>query len=196
MSDRIGSWVKDARCADENNQEIADSFQESLRGDNQSRAKLICVECPVRLKCLQWALEHQEIWGVWGGLDEGELRRVLSVDANAKIIDRCRAPNCPSCKARPSALQLVVAGKTVRVRCEECKFEWRSPTSVIAVRRYWKRRHQLERKKTQLRARMVTGKLPAKDTRATVTSIYPTGPAAEAPTGPPAALVASIKQNR
>ena len=30
-------------------------------------AKALCLDCPVRLSCLQGALERQEPWGVWGG---------------------------------------------------------------------------------------------------------------------------------
>ena len=37
------------------------------------RAKALCARCPVRVRCLQLALEREEPWGVWGGeiLDRG-----------------------------------------------------------------------------------------------------------------------------
>lgn len=31
------------------------------------RAKALCAQCPVRLRCLRVALERAEPWGVWGG---------------------------------------------------------------------------------------------------------------------------------
>jgi WhiB family transcriptional regulator, redox-sensing transcriptional regulator len=31
------------------------------------RAKAICRDCPVRLRCLAGAIERREPWGVWGG---------------------------------------------------------------------------------------------------------------------------------
>ena len=31
------------------------------------RAKLLCVDCPIRRQCLSAALEREEPWGVWGG---------------------------------------------------------------------------------------------------------------------------------
>jgi WhiB family redox-sensing transcriptional regulator len=31
------------------------------------RAKVLCLDCPVRTACLAGALERQEPWGVWGG---------------------------------------------------------------------------------------------------------------------------------
>jgi WhiB family transcriptional regulator, redox-sensing transcriptional regulator len=31
------------------------------------RAKLLCLDCPVRAECLAGAMTRQEPWGVWGG---------------------------------------------------------------------------------------------------------------------------------
>ncbi|HEU5472558.1 MAG TPA: WhiB family transcriptional regulator [Actinophytocola sp.] len=31
------------------------------------RAKVLCLDCPVRVECLAGALARQEPWGVWGG---------------------------------------------------------------------------------------------------------------------------------
>jgi WhiB family redox-sensing transcriptional regulator len=44
------------------------------------QAKRICRECPVRARCLDWALTHNAAYGVWGGRTEEERRafRVLS----------------------------------------------------------------------------------------------------------------------
>lgn len=32
----------------------------------------ICHECPVRVDCLKWALEHHEMDGIWGGMTESQ----------------------------------------------------------------------------------------------------------------------------
>jgi hypothetical protein len=32
------------------------------------KAVQICSECPVRLDCLGWAIEHDESYGIWGGV--------------------------------------------------------------------------------------------------------------------------------
>jgi WhiB family redox-sensing transcriptional regulator len=42
------------------------------------RAKAICERCPVRQRCLEWALEANERHGVWGGatpLERNKIRR-------------------------------------------------------------------------------------------------------------------------
>ena len=39
-------------------------------------AKKTCLGCPVRHECLQYALDHDERFGIWGGLSERERRRL------------------------------------------------------------------------------------------------------------------------
>jgi WhiB family redox-sensing transcriptional regulator len=46
------------------------------KGGSTREAKNICVGCEVRGECLEYALEHDERFGVWGGLSERERRRV------------------------------------------------------------------------------------------------------------------------
>lgn len=54
------------------------------RGEKESReavAKAICARCPVRMECLDFALDTQETHGVWGGCNEMERRRLLRARA-------------------------------------------------------------------------------------------------------------------
>jgi WhiB family redox-sensing transcriptional regulator len=39
-------------------------------------AKQVCLRCPVRATCLDWALDTSQDAGVWGGLDEEERRTI------------------------------------------------------------------------------------------------------------------------
>lgn len=40
------------------------------RGNGTShKAKAICRDCPVQRRCLEWALAHNETFGIWGGED-------------------------------------------------------------------------------------------------------------------------------
>src|SRR3954449_6827056 len=46
------------------------------RGASTREAKSVCRGCEVRVECLEYALQHGEKFGIWGGLSERELRRV------------------------------------------------------------------------------------------------------------------------
>jgi hypothetical protein len=89
-------------------------------------------------------LEHRQIWGIWGGKDEVDIRRTLSVSYNGEETRRRRFPNCPYCTARPSKLvtsieELPNGGRWTTakvVTCTECNFSWRSRTSANAVEAY------------------------------------------------------------
>jgi WhiB family redox-sensing transcriptional regulator len=39
-----------------------------------NRAKEICGDCPVRARCLDWALDHDAAYGIWGGRTQDERR--------------------------------------------------------------------------------------------------------------------------
>jgi WhiB family redox-sensing transcriptional regulator len=45
------------------------------KGASTRDAKKVCVGCEVRGECLDYALELDERFGVWGGLSERERRR-------------------------------------------------------------------------------------------------------------------------
>ena len=40
-------------------------------------ARLYCYTCPVQLECLEWCVEEDMFWGVWGGLTESQRKRYL-----------------------------------------------------------------------------------------------------------------------
>ncbi|MCB1267759.1 MAG: WhiB family transcriptional regulator [Acidimicrobiia bacterium] len=40
-------------------------------------AKRICADCPMRVRCLDYALDNRIDHGVWGGTSERERRRIL-----------------------------------------------------------------------------------------------------------------------
>jgi len=47
------------------------------KGGPVKDAKRICRQCPVVDKCLEFALEHAERYGVYGGKSEMERRKIL-----------------------------------------------------------------------------------------------------------------------
>jgi WhiB family redox-sensing transcriptional regulator len=136
-------WQRDALCAKPKNRNYINWFFSNNTSEKYG-AKNICFSCPVRKECLQWGLEHRQIWGIWGGKDEVEIRRALSVSYKGEETRRRRYPNCPYCTARPSKLrtsteQLPNGGRWTTakvVTCDECGFSWRSRTSANAVEAY------------------------------------------------------------
>ena len=43
----------------------------------EDRARDICASCPVRLDCLDYALQIREPHGIWGGLSEAARKSLL-----------------------------------------------------------------------------------------------------------------------
>lgn len=67
------------------------------KGQSTAPAKAICRGCPSRVECLQYALDNNERFGVWGALSERERRR-LSKGQPAEQPDRRVQPGeCPHC---------------------------------------------------------------------------------------------------
>ena len=64
-------WQEQALCAQTDPEAF---FPE--KGGSTREAKRICQGCPVRDECLEFALEHDERFGIWGGLSERERRRL------------------------------------------------------------------------------------------------------------------------
>ena len=65
------SWQERSLCAQTDPEAF---FPE--KGGSTREAKKVCVSCDVRSQCLEYALEHDERFGIWGGLSERERRRL------------------------------------------------------------------------------------------------------------------------
>ncbi|MFE6031261.1 WhiB family transcriptional regulator [Streptomyces niveus] len=48
-----------------------------VQGQEQNRAKSVCLGCHVRTECLAYALDNREEFGIWGGMTERERRALL-----------------------------------------------------------------------------------------------------------------------
>lgn len=73
LADLLGSvpqWQERALCAQTDPEAF---FPE--KGGSTREAKRICTRCEVRAECLEFALTHDERFGIWGGLSERERRR-------------------------------------------------------------------------------------------------------------------------
>ncbi|PRB01779.1 WhiB family transcriptional regulator [Microbacterium sp. MYb64] len=60
------------------------------KGDHESARNAVatCRTCPVVGDCLQYALEHRETQGVWGGLTPMQRKRI----ARTPVCRRCKTP--------------------------------------------------------------------------------------------------------
>ena len=65
------AWQERALCAQTDPEAF---FPE--KGGSTREAKRVCMACEVRAECLEYALAHDERFGIWGGLSERERRRV------------------------------------------------------------------------------------------------------------------------
>jgi WhiB family redox-sensing transcriptional regulator len=64
-------WQERALCAQTDPEAF---FPE--KGGSTREAKRICLGCEVKDRCLDYALAHDERFGIWGGLSERERRRL------------------------------------------------------------------------------------------------------------------------
>lgn len=64
-------WQERALCA----QTDPESFFPE-KGGSTREAKKVCLACEVRSECLEYALQNDERFGIWGGLSERERRRL------------------------------------------------------------------------------------------------------------------------
>ena len=83
VADVTGEWPVDAEeGADPGWQEralCAQTDPEAFfpeKGGSTRDAKKVCGSCDVRMECLEYALEHDERFGIWGGMSERERRRL------------------------------------------------------------------------------------------------------------------------
>lgn len=70
-----------------------EAFYPEGKGASTADAKRVCNRCPVIAECLQWALDTDEVHGVWGGLSQRQrtkLRRERDA-ANPATVWACPA---------------------------------------------------------------------------------------------------------
>lgn len=118
------SWMQKGNCHG-----VDPDLMHPAVGDTQAAeaARAVCVGCPVKGPCLDYALANREHQGIWGGLTDKERRKEAKrrrqlgllprrLDATTPLIhgngtgayNRCRALNgdaCAVCLAGHAAVQ-------------------------------------------------------------------------------------------
>jgi len=64
-------WTVDALCAQTDPEAF---FPE--KGGSTREAKAVCARCTVSAECLTYALDHEERFGIWGGVSERDRRKL------------------------------------------------------------------------------------------------------------------------
>lgn len=85
------AFVQDAVCS-QTDPELF--FPE--KGGSTKDAKSVCLACPVRVRCLTWAMQTDQRFGVWGGLSEKERTRLRRQAAAAAVAPQPKAPREPA----------------------------------------------------------------------------------------------------
>lgn len=69
-------WYEEAECRVNPTVNADDFFQE--RGyNNTAKARKVCLVCPVKAECLDYALETKQEFGIWGGLTVTQRKRLV-----------------------------------------------------------------------------------------------------------------------
>jgi WhiB family redox-sensing transcriptional regulator len=72
-------WQRGSACSGQAlyfDEEAANPFERRFR---ERRAKALCGRCPVRGRCAAYALARGEPYGIWGGFNEYQRRRLLTL---------------------------------------------------------------------------------------------------------------------
>ncbi|ASF13062.1 WhiB family transcriptional regulator [Nocardia brasiliensis] len=109
-----GEWAGSGSCAQSDPEEF---FPEA--GETSLLAVRICSRCEVRESCLEYALEHSEVLGIWGGLTRRQRIKLSRLRASP---DRSRAAGTEKGVGRSRAIEIVVtsmdgAGRHTVVDC-------------------------------------------------------------------------------
>lgn len=86
LAGTMPDWYDDALCA----QTDPELFYPE-KGGSVREAKSICASCDVREQCLEEALDHDERFGIWGGLSERERRKLKRERRTPAEIEQARA---------------------------------------------------------------------------------------------------------
>lgn len=111
------SWKADGICA-----QVDPDLWYPEKGGSTKKAKKVCSNCPVREQCLNYAMDHNERFGIWGGYSERERRKLnRGIDitptpshgghqpSHACYQRGCRHPEC--CEANAAAARAYRARK-------------------------------------------------------------------------------------
>lgn len=81
-------WKREANCSgldmypEALQQSMGPRSPQYIFSEEEKVTKSVCWDCPVRLICLEYALDHKEKYGVWGGLTELQRADIVQLYKN------------------------------------------------------------------------------------------------------------------
>jgi WhiB family redox-sensing transcriptional regulator len=75
------TWMKQGLCRWVEDPDIFFPSEGFVGKDDQDAAKAVCNGCPVRRDCLEYALLTRQAFGIWGGFNARERKRMLKIRA-------------------------------------------------------------------------------------------------------------------
>lgn len=99
----------------------------------------LCGVCPMRLQCLETALESQERWGVWGGASQLNLRVALGVDINGDSKQYEKKIRCLNCGPFTTKYLYIIEKKRTgtKIGCSNCGIQWFSRKIINKAQTNW-----------------------------------------------------------
>jgi transcription elongation factor Elf1 len=137
LSNPSDDWMEQAACAEE---WVDPRLFHSSKQEEKDEAKSICASCPVRFECLKAALDEHEKWGIRGGVDEKELRKVQAIDSEGRLFVHKTGPiRCPFCGPRSTKHLEVVEHRRTKtfVKCNNCGLDWTTKKIINKKQTNW-----------------------------------------------------------
>lgn len=116
------SWMNDAACRhlDTNiffpDTEIAEQAEQAAQA-----AQRVCATCRVRDACAEYALDRDELRGVWGGLTERDRRRIRRATWDTATNHSPRRPGPPPVLSDTQLLAVFADMDTTRPAAEQLR---------------------------------------------------------------------------
>jgi len=85
------AWSSDAACKGGDTDLFYPKKNAAGKMQDTSKAQAICATCPVESECLEYALDNNEQYGIWGGttrIQRQHLRRERHI---GQVVQQCSA---------------------------------------------------------------------------------------------------------
>jgi WhiB family redox-sensing transcriptional regulator len=121
------SWQQDALCTQTDPEMF---FPE--KGGSPADAKRVCDGCDVRERCLQYALDNNERFGVWGGKTKSERDQLRATEKPGRSVSPHKRLTGQAKKARDQRIILLAKSTSAKAIAVEFGISERSVHRVLA----------------------------------------------------------------